>query len=244
MKNVKNVKILIALLLMGFVVLVSGCESPDVKSTATVEKSLTLNGITVYYSGDASLSDAKATISFVRDVINPEKEMDVYLKKSGGAYTVGLTSTYKSADEIEDFLKFYLPMIASEMSQDVFGGAHVTLQILDDERNLLESAESKYSYVNSGDIYVWYSGTGKEDAQKVLDYAVSLVGNGSWDIILEKSDVYHIKAMSAFRSREEIGSSNEEIYKKMASDLSSRLEGKVMLHVLDPNGKEIAVFNG
>ncbi|EHR79653.1 hypothetical protein OCC_08879 [Thermococcus litoralis DSM 5473] len=235
----KKVHTLSALLLV-LVMLASGCESPEVNVEA--EKTLTLNGITVHYSGDVSASEAKALINFIKDTLNPD-EMSAYVKRDNG-YTVGLVTTYTSPEEIEDLLKFYLPMIASEMSQEVFEGSHVTLQLLDEEKNVLFSTESKYHYVTSNRIYVWYSEVGEDKANTVLNYALSLVGEGPWDIILEKSgDTYHVRAMSGFTSREEVSSVENE-YKKMLSDLEKELNGNVVLHVLDSEGNEIAVFNG
>lgn len=233
----KKVYIVSALLLV-IVMLASGCESPEMNVEA--EKTLTLNGITIHYSGDVSISEAKALVSFIKDTLNPE-EMSVYVKKDNG-YTVGLVTTYASPEEIEALLKFYLPMIASEMSEEVFGGSYVTLQLLDEEKNVLFSTESKYHYVTSNRIYVWYSGVSEDEANTVLNYALSLVGEGPWDIILEKEgSTYHVRAMSSFTSADQVGDA-KDVYMQMASDLSFEFGGEVIIHVLSPVGEEITQF--
>jgi hypothetical protein len=234
----KKLYVLSALLLV-VVVLASGCESP--KTNVKTEKTLTINDVTVHYSGDVSLSQAKAIIDFISTELNPENGMDVYVEKNGG-YTVGLTSTYGSPDEIEASLKFYLVFLASKMSQDVFGGEHVLLQILDDEKNVLYQVESKYRYVSSNGINVWYTGVSDEEAQKALTYLLDFAGSGPWDVILEKSgSTYHVRAMSSFTSEEEVNSV-KDTYTELVSGLENALYGSVVLHVLDPNGNELTTF--
>ncbi|WP_048149904.1 hypothetical protein [Palaeococcus ferrophilus] len=226
----------ISALLLVVVMFASGCTDGGI----TTEKTLTVNGITVHYSGDVSMSQAKALINFINAELSPD-EMDVYVKKENG-YVVGLTSTYGSADEMEESLKFYLVFLASKMSQDVFNGEHVLLQILDDGKNVLYQVESKYRYVSSNGINVWYTGTSEEDAQKALNYLLDFAGSGPWDVILEKSgSTYHVRAMSSFRSEEEVNSV-KDTYMEMVSGLENALNGSVVLHVLDPDGKEVAVF--
>lgn len=89
-----------------------------------------------------------------------------------------MTSTYTSSSEMEDSLKFYLIFLASKMSQDVFSGEKVLLQILDDEKNVLYQVESKYRYVSSSGINVWYRVASEEEARKALDYLVEFAGQG------------------------------------------------------------------
>ncbi|WP_324736494.1 hypothetical protein VFC49_05385 [Thermococcus sp. SY098] len=231
-------KLIFALFLVGIVVLASGCET---KSEVKTQKSLTLSGITVYYSGDVSLGEAKNLIGFLKNELGSQ-EMDVYLEKDGNSYRVGIVSSYSSESDIDPGLRFYLSLLPSKMSQDLFDGAKVKLEILDTDKNVLYSSESKYSYVESSGIVVWYSGTPEENARKVLDYAVSLVGEGPWDIIMEENNgIYHISAVSSFESADDIGTA-ETTYRQMVKDLSPELNGKVVLHVLSPEGKEIAVF--
>ncbi|QDA32565.1 hypothetical protein FH039_11545 [Thermococcus indicus] len=234
-------KLVFALLAVALLVIAAGCENPD--TNVKTEKTLTINDVTVHYSGDVSLSQAKALIDFVGETFQITGETDVYLAKSGDAYIVEVTTPYTSPDQIDDATKFYVKMMASKMSQDVFGGSKSTLKLVTDERDELFSAESRYSYVNSGTIYVWYADAGEDKAKAVLDYAVSLVGEGPWDIILEGSDPYDVKAVSSFESRDEIGDA-ENAYRQMASDLSQKLGGDVVVHVLNPKGKEIAAFSG
>ncbi len=233
-------KKLVFALLVALLVIAAGCENPD--TNVKTEKTLTINEVTVHYSGDVSLSQAKALIDFVGDAFQITGETDVYVSKSGDSYTVEVTVPYTSSDQIDDATRFYVEMMASKMSQDVFGGAKSTLNLVTDDRSKLFSAESRYSYVNSGTIYVWYAGVGEDKAKAVLDYAVSLVGEGPWDIILEGSNPYHVKAVSPFGSREEIGDA-ENTYRQMASELSQRLGGNVVIHVLNPEGKEVATFS-
>lgn len=228
-------------LLLAMFVLASGCvESPDVNVES--EKTLGVNGVTVHYSGDVSTEQAKALINLINAELNPD-EIDVYVKKDNG-YVVGLTSTYTSSSEMEDSLKFYLVFLASKMSQDVFNGEKVLLQVLDDEKNVLYQVESRYRYVSSKGINVWYTGASEEEARKVLDYLVEFAGQGPWDVILEKSgSTYHVRAMSSFTTAEEANSA-KDTYMELVSGLEERLNGDVVVHVLDPDGKEVAVFEG
>ncbi|WP_297504621.1 hypothetical protein [Thermococcus sp.] len=232
-------KFAFVVLAVAFLVIAAGCENPD--TNVKTEKTLTINEVTVHYSGDVSLSEAKSVLSFVRDNFQITGETDVYLSKNGDAYTVEVTVPYTSPDQIDDATRFYVEMMASKMSQDVFGGSKSVLKLVTGDRSELLSVESRYSYVNSGTIYVWYAGVGEDKAKAVLDYAVSLVGEGPWDIIIEGSNPYNVKAVSSFESREEIGDS-ENTYRQMASELSQRLGGNVVIHVLSPEGKEIATF--
>lgn len=228
----------LSVLLLVVVMLASGCTDEGINT----EKTLTINGITVHYSGDVSLSQAKALINFINAELSPD-EIDVYVKKNTG-YTVGLTSTYRSPDELEASLKFYLGFLASKMSQDVFSGEKLLLQVLDDENNVLYQVESKYRYVSSKGINVWYTGASEEEAQKTLNYLLDFAGSGPWDVILEKSDsTYHIRAMSSFRSEEEVNSV-KDTYMELISGLEDALNGSVVLHVLDPDGSDVAVFGG
>ncbi|NJE05387.1 hypothetical protein E3E36_04365 [Thermococcus sp. M36] len=226
-------------LLVTLLVIAAGCESPD--ANVETEKTLTVNDITVHYSGDISLSQANSVLNFVRDNFQITGETDVYLSKSGDSYTVGVTTPYGSGSEVDEKTAFYVRIMASKMSQEVFNGEKVFLKLLSPDENEVFSAESKYTYIESNGITVWYVGVGKDDAQKVLDYAVSFAGNGPWDIFIDGSNPYTISAMSSFESRDEIGDA-EGAYRKMASDLSEKLGGKVVLRVLNPSGEEIARF--
>ncbi|BAD86373.1 hypothetical protein, conserved [Thermococcus kodakarensis KOD1] len=234
----RKVYALSALLLVVFV-LTSGCvESPDVNVES--EKTLSVNGVTVHYSGKVSTDQAKALINLINAELNPN-EIDVYVKKDNG-YVVGLTSTYTSSSEMEDSLKFYLIFLASKMSQDVFSGEKVLLQILDDEKNVLYQVESKYRYVSSSGINVWYRVASEEEARKALDYLVEFAGQGPWDVILEKSgSTYHVRAMSSFTTADEANSA-KDAYTELVSGLEERLNGDVVVHVLDPNGIELTTF--
>ncbi|ASI99159.1 MAG: hypothetical protein PWQ79_1192 [Thermococcaceae archaeon] len=228
-------------LLLAMFVLAGGCvESPDVNVES--EKTLGINGVTVHYSGEVSTDQAKALINLINAELNPD-EIDVYVKKDNG-YTVGLTSTYKSSSEMEDSLKFYLIFLASKMSQDVFNSHKVLLQVLDDEKNVLYQVESRYRYVSLNDINVWYTEASEEEAQKVLNYLLDFAGSGPWDVILEKNgSTYHVRAMSSFKTAEEANSA-KDTYMELVSGLEERLNGDVVVHVLDPDGKEVAVFEG
>ncbi|WP_297498306.1 hypothetical protein [Thermococcus sp.] len=234
-------KFVFALLAVALLVVATGCESP--KTSVTTEKTLTINGVTVHYSGDITLSQAKAVLSFVRDNFQINGKTDVYVSKSGGSYTVKVTTPYKSTSDVDRRTAFYVRIMASKMSQDVFNGANVTLKLLNGDGKEVFSVESKYAYVESNGITVWYSGVEKEEAQKVLDYAVSFAGKGPWDIFIDGSNPYTISAMSSFNSAGEIGSA-ENAYRKMSSELSQKLGGKVLLRVLSPSGEEIAQFTG
>ncbi len=232
-------RFIFALLLVAVMVIVAGCESPN--TNVKTEKTLTIDDVTVHYSGDVSLSQAKAVLNFVRDNFQINGKTDVYVSKSGGSYTVRVTTPYKSGSDIDEKTTFYVRIMASKMSQDVFNGEKVFLKLLSPDENEVFSAESRYAYIESNGITVWYTGVGKDDAQKVLDYAVSFAGNGPWDIFIDESNPYTISAMSSFNSADEIGDT-ERAYRKMVSDLSEKLGGKVVLRVLNPNGEEIARF--
>ena len=234
-------KIAFVLLAVALLVIAAGCENPE--TNLKTEKTLTINEITVHYSGDVSLSQAKAVLNFVRDTFQITGETDVYVSKSGGSYTVKVTTPYGSADEIDKGTAFYVKILASKMAQDVFEGSSTTLKLLNPDKEEIFSASSRYAYVESNGITVWYAGVSGDEAQKVLDYAVSLVGSGPWDIFIDGSNPYMISAVSSFNSRDEIGDA-EATYRKMVSDLSERLGGKVVLRVLNPDGEEIASFGG
>jgi len=233
-------KFMFALLAVALLVTAAGCESP--KTNVKTEKSLTINDITVHYSGDASLSQAKAVLYFVRDNFQISGKTDVYLSKSGNAYTVKVTTPYKSSGDIGGKTAFYVRVMASKMSQDVFNGAKVYLKLLNGDEKEIFSAESRYAYIESNGVTVWYRGVGKEDAQKVLDYAVSFVGSGPWDLFIDGGNPYTISAVSPFNSRDEIGDA-ENAYRQMASELSQKLGGKVVIKVLSPSGEETAQFS-
>ncbi len=232
-------KLVFALLAVALLVIAAGCESP--KANVKTEKTLTIDEVTVHYSGDVSLSQAKAILNFVRDNFQINGETDVYVSKSGNAYTVKVTTPYESSGDIDGKTAFYVKTMASKMSQDVFNGAELTLKLLNGDEKEVFSAESKYAYIESNGITVWYAGVSEDDAQKVLDYAVSFAGSGPWDIFIDGSNPYTVSAMSSFKGREEIGDA-ESAYRKMVSDLSERLGGKVILRVLSPSGEEIARF--
>ena len=233
-------KLVFALLAVALLVIAAGCESPN--TNVSTEKTLTVNDITVHYSGDVTLSQAKSLLNFVRDSFQINGKTDVYVSKSGNAYTVKVTTPYKSSGDIDKKTAFYVKTMASKMSQDVFNRAKVTLKLLNGDEKEVFSAESKYAYIESNGITVWYAGVGKDDAQKVLDYAVSFAGSGPWDIFIDGSNPYTVSAMSSFNSADEIGDA-ESAYRKMVSDLSERLGGKVVLRVLSPSGEEIARFS-
>ena len=233
-------KLVFALFAVAILVVAAGCENPE--TNVKTEKTLTINDITVHYSGDVSLSQAKALLSFVRDNFQINGKTDVYVLKSGDSYTVKVTTPYGSSSDIDGKTAFYVKVMASKMSQDVFDGARVYLKLLNSDEKEVFSAESKYAYVESNGITVWYAGVGKEDAQKVLDYAVSFVGSGPWDIFIDGGNPYKISAVSSFNSRDEIGNA-ENAYRQMASELSQRLGGKVVIKVLSPSGEEIAQFS-
>lgn len=232
-------KLILALLAVALLVVASGCESPN--ANVKTEKTLTINEVTVHYSGDVSLSEARAALNFVRDNFQINGKTDVYLSKGGNTYTVKVTTPYGSAGEIDKKTAFYVKIMASKMSQDVFNGAKLFLKLLNSDREEILSAESRYAYIESNEITVWYAGVSEDDARKVLDYAVSFAGSGPWDLFIDGDKPYTISAMSSFGSEGEIGSA-EEVYRKMVSDLSGRLGGKVVLRVLSPSGEEIARF--
>ncbi|WP_456365408.1 hypothetical protein [Thermococcus sp.] len=233
-------KFVFALLAVALLVIAAGCESP--KANVKTEKTLTIDEVTVHYSGEVTLSQAKAVLNFVRDNFQINGETDVYVSKSGDSYTVKVTTPYESSGDIDGKTAFYVRTMASKMSQDVFNGAKVELELLNGDEKEVFSAESKYAYIESNGITVWYTGVGKDDARKVLDYAVSFAGNGPWDLFIDGSNPYTVSAMSSFKGRNEIGSA-ENAYKKMVSDLSERLGGKVILRILSPSGEEIARFS-
>ncbi|ASJ07707.1 hypothetical protein A3L11_00045 [Thermococcus siculi] len=236
----RKVYTILALLLV-VVVLASGCENPD--ANVKTEKTLTINDITVHYSGDVSLGQAKDTIGFVQDTFQITGQTDVYLSKSGDAYTVKVTTPYGSSADIDGRTAFYVRVMASKMAQDVFDGSHVYLKLLNGDGKEIFSAESRYAYVSGSGINVWYADVGKDKAQTLLDYAVSLAGSGPWDLFLEGGNPMKVKAMSSFESPSEIGDA-EGTYRQMASDLSEKLGGSVQVIVLNPEGEEIASFEG
>jgi hypothetical protein len=235
----KKIYVLSALLLVA-VVLASGCESPE--TNVKSEKTITINDVTVHYSGDVSMEQAKAVINFVYNYFDITGKTEVYLEKAGKRYKVGIITPYKSPDDMSGQTKFAIVLAASRLSQDVFGGGPVTLQYLSPDKDLLLSAESKYCYLENSRIYVWYSGVDQEKAQKVLDYLVDFAGQGPWDVILEKSDsTYHVKARSSFTTVDEANSARDA-YTELVSGLENVLGGNVVLHVLDPNGNELTTF--
>jgi hypothetical protein len=227
-------------LLLVLIVLASGCENP--KTNVKTEKTLTINDVTVHYSGDVSMSQAKGVINFVYNYFDVTGKTDVYLEKTNGRYRVRMVTPYKSPDDISGQTKFAITLAASRLSQDVFSGEPVTLQYLSSDKEVLLSAESKYRYLENSKIYVWYSGVNQEEAQKVLDCLVDFAGQGPWDVILEKSgSTYHVKAMSSFTTVDEANSARDA-YMELVSGLEERLNGNVVLHVLDPNGNELTTF--
>ncbi|NJF25227.1 hypothetical protein [Thermococcus sp. Bubb.Bath] len=235
----RKLYVLSALLLVA-VVLASGCGSP--KTNVKTEKTLTINDVTVHYSGDVSMSQAKAVINFIYNFFDVTGKTDVYVEGRGGSYTVKMVTPYKSTGDIRGQTRFAITLAASRLSQDVFNGKPVTLQYLSSDKNVLLSAESKYRYLENSKIYVWYSGVSQEEAQKVLDYLVSFAGQGPWDIILEKSgSTYYVKAMSSFTTADEANSA-KDTYMELVSGLEERLNGNVVLHVLDPDGNELTTF--
>lgn len=233
-------KLVFVLFAVALLAIAAGCENPD--TNVKTEKTLTINDITVHYSGDVSLSQAKAVLSFVGDNFQINGKTDVYVSKSGDSYTVKVTTPYDSASDIDGRTAFYVKVMASKMSQDVFNGAKLMLKLLNSDEKEVFSAESKYAYIESNGITVWYSGVSVDDAQKVLDYAVSFAGSGPWDIFIDGSNPYEISAMSSFESADEIGDA-ENAYRQMASELSQELGGNVVIYVLNPEGEEIASFN-
>jgi hypothetical protein len=227
-------------LLLVLIVLASGCENP--KTNVKTEKTLTINDVTVHYSGDVSMSQAKGVINFVYNYFDVTGKTDVYLEKTNGRYRVRMVTPYKSPDDISGQTKFAITLAASRLSQDVFSGEPVTLQYLSSDKNVLLSAESRYRYLENSKIYVWYSGVNQGEARKVLDYLVDFAGGGPWDVILEKSgSTYHVKAMSSFTTVDEANSA-KDTYMELVSGLEERLNGNVVLHVLDPNGNELTTF--
>ncbi len=233
-------KLILALLAVTLLVIAAGCENPE--TNLKTEKTLTINEITVHYSGDVSLSQAKAVLNFVRDNFQINGKTDVYVSKSENSYMVKVKTPYRSADEIDKRTAFYVKILASKLAQDVFKGSPTTLKLLNGDAKEVFSASSKYAYIESNGITVWYAGVSGDDAQNVLDYAVSFAGSGPWDIFIDGSAPYTISAMSSFNSKDEIGDA-EGAYKKMVSNLSERLGGKVILRVLSPAGEEIASFS-
>ncbi|ASJ02133.1 hypothetical protein A3L09_02035 [Thermococcus profundus] len=227
-------------LLLVVVVLASGCENP--KTNVKTEKTLTINDVTVHYSGDVSMSQAKEVINFIYNYFDVTGKTDVYLEKANGRYKVGIVTPYKSSDEMGGQMKFAITLAASRLSQDVFNGEPVVLQYLSPDNDVLISAESRYRYLENSRIYVWYSGIGQEEAGKVLDYLVGFAGQGPWDVILEKSgSTYHVRAMSSFTTVDEANSA-KDTYLELVSGLEERLNGDVVLHVLDPDGNELTTF--
>jgi phosphoribosyl-AMP cyclohydrolase len=235
----KKLYVLSALLLV-LIVLASGCENP--KTNVKTEKTLTINDVTVHYSGDVSISQAKGVINFVHDYFDVTGKTDVYLEEAGNHYKVGIVTPYKSPEDMSGQTKFAIVLAASRLSQDVLSDEPVTLQYLSSDKDVLLSAESKYRYLENSKIYVWYSGVNQGEAQKVLDYLVDFAGQGPWDVILEKSgSTYHVKAMSSFTTVDEANSARDA-YMKLVSGLENVLGGNVVLHVLDPNGNELTTF--
>lgn len=61
-------------------------------------------------------------------------------------------------------------------------------------------------------------------------------------MILEKSgSTYHVRAMSSFTTADEANSA-KDAYTELVSGLEERLNGDVVVHVLDPNGIELTTF--
>ncbi|MBP1911245.1 hypothetical protein [Thermococcus stetteri] len=229
-----------ALVAVALLVIAAGCENPD--TNVKTEKTLTVNDVTVHYSGDVSMDQAKALINFVYNYFDITGKTDIYLEKASGRYKVGIVTPYNSPDEISGQVKFAITLAASRLSQEVFSGEPVTLQYLSPDKDVLISADGKYRYVENSKIYVWYSGVSQEEAQKVLVYLVDFAGQGPWDVILEKSgSTYHVRAMSSFTTADEANSA-KDAYTELVSGLEERLNGNVVLHVLDPNGNELTTF--
>ncbi|GEM_PF-1600276 len=238
-------KILSVLILAALITAASGCISSNPKTS--VEKTVTIGHTKVYYSGDVSLSMAKNLALFLQNEFSFNNDTDIFLTKSGGDYTVKITSTYKSPDDIEPATRFYLHLLASRISQDVFSNSPVTLTIITQDSKDLFSTKSEYSYVASGEVRVYYKGTTKEEAQKVADYLVSLVGqNYEWDLILEleKDDIYRISALTGATTADQFTDNQKKAYQGLAKDLSDILGGKVELTVTDVAGNKLMTFEG
>lgn len=236
-------KILFVLILAALITASSGCISSNPKTS--VEKTVTVGHTKVHYSGDVSLGATKNLALFLQNEFGFKNDTDVFLKESGGEYTVKITSTYKNPDDIDSATRFYLHLLASRISQDVFNSSPVTLTIITQDSRELFSTRSEYAYVASGEVRVYYKGATKEEAQKVADYIVSLVGQSyEWDLILEKDDIYRISALSGATTADQFTDSQKKAYQGLAKALAGILGGKVELTVTDVAGNKLMTFEG
>ncbi len=236
-------KILAVLILAALITAASGCISSNPK--ASTEKTVTIGHTKIHYSGDVSPSIAKNLALFLQNEFGFKNNTDVFLTKSEESYIVKITSTYKSSDEIEPATRFYLHLLASRISQDVFNGSPVTVTVITQDSKDLLSTKSKYRYVASGEVRVYYEGTTKEEAQKTADYIVSLVGqNYEWDLILEKDDIYHISALTGATTADQFTDNQKKAYQRLADELAGILGGKVELTVTDVAGNKLMIFEG
>ena len=228
-------KIALIVVFLMFISFISGCNF-------TSEKSLTLNNFTVHYTNDATMNDAKNLISFIKEEIQPKNGMEMLLDKKDGTYTVGLITGYSNKDDINGDTRFYMTILPSRMSQSIFGGAPVVLNLLDEDRNVLLSEKSRYAYVEQGKVTLYYDkAIPKDSAQKVLDYLVTLGGDDTvWDLILEKSESgYHLKAVSSFQSESEITQEDKTMYRNMAERIRNILQSPVTVDVIDITGNKL-----
>ncbi len=238
-------KLILAFALIA-VLIAGGCIGGGGGTTTTTEKTVTVGYSTVHYSGDVSLTEAKNLASFLQNEFNFKNDTDIFLEKSGGKYMVSITSTYRSGNEIEQSVRFYLQFVASRISQDVFGGEPVVLKVISQAKKELLSIESKYKYVQSGEVRVYYRGVTADEAKKVADYLVSIVGESyEWDLIMEKNNQqYDVTAVSGFKSADQITDNMKKAYQSVATELKGMLGGDVILHVVDIGGNELISFKG
>ncbi|WP_461862975.1 hypothetical protein [Thermococcus sp.] len=238
-------KLILAFALIA-VLIAGGCIGGGGGTTTTTEKTVTVGYSTVHYSGDVSLTEAKNLASFLQNEFDFKNDTDIFLEKSGGKYMVSITSTYRSGNEIEQSVRFYLQFVASRISQDVFGGEPVVLKVISQAKKELLSIESKYKYVQSGEVRVYYRGVTADEAKKVADYLVSIVGESyEWDLIMEKNNQqYDVTAVSGFKSADQITDNMKKAYQSVATELKDMLGGDVILHVVDIGGNELINFKG
>ena len=209
-------------ILLALLVVAGGC---------TFERTLTAGNVTVHYSGDISEGQAGGVADFVGGQLGATGRTDVHVGKAGGVYNVVVTSPWRGP--IQSGL--FLVLAASKLSQDVFGGALVRLQLDSPDGTVLASEMSEYRYVEGGGFRVWYSGPDEGTARSVLDYLLNSRLDAPLDVIVEGGGgVYEVSLLGAGMSGE---------YARMVPDLEGLLDGLVVLRVLDGNGTELAEFD-
>ncbi len=214
-------------------------------SETTFEKYVTIEHTTVYYSGTPSISDAKNLATYLQNEFQFNTDTTVYLTGTDNGYNINITSNYNNPEQITEPTRFYLHLLASRISQDLFNTQPVTLKIVSEEGKDLYTTNSEYFYTQSGEIRVYYTNGLSTEAQHLADYAESLVGaDYEWDLILTRNGNYIVYALTGKTSPQQFSDDMKQSYQNMATQLVDVLGGPVDLVTTDPSGNPLLTFQG